>query len=57
MPEIRIKLDELEFETLVAGGEVEVITGDSPAVKIILADIGWDNMIDIIESKQDEANL
>jgi hypothetical protein len=47
--EIRVRLDEAAFTTLVSG---EIYTSDSNAknVKIILADIGYDKMIQIINS-------
>lgn len=44
--EIRVRLDEKAFTTLVSGG---IYTSDSN-VKIILADIGYDKMIQIINS-------
>ena len=44
--EIRVRLDEEAFTTLVSGG---IYTAE-PNVKIILADIGYDRMIQIINS-------
>lgn len=41
---VRVRLDEDDFRTLVSGGVV-----DNSGAKIILADIGWDLMIQIIQ--------
>lgn len=40
---LHVRLDEADFRALVAGGVVEIPTGDR-AVRIILADIGWGAM-------------
>ena len=48
--ETRIRLDESDFVTLVSGGEFDSKKegGSGAHVKIILADIGYDRMIQII---------
>lgn len=48
--ETRIRLDEADFVTLVSGGEFDSSKqgGSGSNVKIILADIGYDRMIQII---------
>lgn len=50
MEELRIRLDAPEFERLISG-EVLTINQNGKTIKIVLADIGWLNMINIIESK------
>jgi hypothetical protein len=51
--EIRVRLTEETFGKLVAGEVVEIPDTEksrgTPAVKIILADIGWDRMYAAIE--------
>ena len=42
--EIRIRLEELEFNALIRGGEVHVKRKDGPDVRFILADIGFHRM-------------
>lgn len=50
MSEIRIRLDEKEFTSLVRGGEVKVKLKDKKStVHLILADIGFIQMNDIVE--------
>ena len=44
----RVRLDEADFAALVAGEEVT-----KEGVKLILADIGFDRMIDILTKLQD----
>ena len=48
--EIRISLGELEFNALIRGGQVKVKRKDGTPVLIILQDIGFQNMIDKIET-------
>ena len=47
MPEIRISLTEKNFKDLITGEIVE-IDSKGTKIKIILQDIGYDNMINII---------
>ena len=45
--EVRIKLDEADFTLLVEGGELVKMV-ELQSVRIVLADIGYDRMVELI---------
>ncbi|MCK5629787.1 MAG: hypothetical protein KAI26_04170 [Nanoarchaeota archaeon] len=47
---VRVSLSELSFKILIRGGQVSIKS--NPNVIIILKDIGWDNMKDLISEAQ-----
>ena len=50
---IRLSLNEGNFASLIKG-EILEIEGNDVAIKIILQDIGWHRMIDIIETEMNK---
>lgn len=53
MDEIRIRLEQDHFAILVLGGEVVITQGDTK-IRMILADIGFDQMIHLIDRAENE---
>lgn len=51
--QIRIRLDEEDFDTLVSGKILTSKESDVQPVHIMLADIGYEHMIAILEKKAD----
>lgn len=53
--ERRISLDIEDFKTLISGGIVERQDMNGLVIKIALQDIGWDTMIHLIKTVEDES--
>jgi len=54
LPPIRVRLDELTFRQLVAGEVVRLVAARGESVELILADIGFDKMLDAIDAVRDD---